>query len=156
MTHRGMTLIETVLYVALFALIFTTVITFALAIGESNKKAQERNVLSRSLLFVSSHLTSTFETADSINDSGCVFNDNNGRVSMVDEGLSVVYSLSDGRLIFTSPAGSSHLTPSGLTVTRFLIQPVYTRSSELTGIRVSLDVAGSNGQEEMLVSSFVL
>jgi len=102
---EGLTLVEMILYLALFAIIFLAVMQFVLAIAENNRVAMARTRVETSQIFVLEHIRESFDTVDSIDEIGSVFESDSGVLQLSLMGNIRQYSLSNGRIMYESGGG---------------------------------------------------
>ena len=153
----GMTLIETVLYIALFAIIFMSVMNFAFSVTEHNQEAEARTMIQRSIIQIQEHLTEKIDSATSIDTIASVFEVDNGVLSMTVSGSSAVYQISDGRLTYSTGGNSTPISSSKMIVTRFYIQEVLGRADQVTGVRITMEIQSVKGEEsDTMITSFLL
>ena len=137
---KGISLVETVLYVALFGVIFSAIIGFSLTIGESNRNANLRNSIERDAVFLDEHITESFLISDNIDKAVTIFNQNAGRIKIYSATNSFTYSLSNGRLIINRNGVQNYLTGTDVNVSEFLIEEVLSPTGTTTGVRISFEI----------------
>lgn len=97
MRMRGFTLLETIIYLALFSIIMTGAVASALAIGESGARADATALLLDEGLFVLQRLRDAVEHAETIEEP--VRADTSSLLVMMNGGSETIYSEQDGRLV---------------------------------------------------------
>ena len=156
-SQRGVTLIEVVLYIALFALMFFSVVQFMMAVSEKNQVAKGRNKIETGLIAVTQHLENSFAQADSVDDANCVFESNPGVLRLNTASGVIEYSVSGQKLLYDESGVSFDLTESEIAVTEFYLQEVLDKSSQVTGVRLTLTLQfPKEGTSETIVTSFIL
>ena len=141
---NAISLVETVLYIAIFSIIFTSIVGFALTIAQSNQNANLRNNIERSAIFLDEHITESFLSSNSIDNNESVFNQNDGLIKIYNSTNSYIYSLSDGRIIIDSNGTQNYLTSPDLNVSKFLIEEVLSPTGSTTGVRISFQINSVN------------
>lgn len=156
-TIKGATLIETILYLALFGIIFLTVIEFAFVLGRSNDKAQAENEMHRNTIFLNEHLVENFGQAEAINGNISVFDDSNGVLRLAMEIGYKQYQIADSRLIVTDGTTQTYLTSPAIKVTGFTVRAIMNGLNEYVGISITIDFTdnSANAQRSMQ-SSYIL
>gem|GEM_PF-1382618 len=134
----GATLVEVLVYLALFAMIFVTFIRLFWYVSENNQRATYRGELDRSSMFVFEHLNTVVDNASSINDELSSFATEEGVLSMQVNGAEVSYSLANGVLFYQSGGVATPITSEKYGVERFYLEQVLNSSDELIGVRVTL------------------
>jgi hypothetical protein len=140
MKLKAFTLIETILYLALFNVIFFSVITWAISLSQSNRNAEYKNAVEKNAIFVSEHLNDSFRRGLSIDNANSTFNDPNGKVRVVFETGYFEYYRSNNVLKVTAGAATHDLTDKFVLVTETHISPVLNDLGVAIGakIRVTL------------------
>ena len=147
-TESGITLFEVLLYVALFGLIFVTILQYATTITQFNRTARERTVLGKQILFVDEHIRDTVARSMQIQESQSIFNANMGTIQL-DSGVGIFrYLVSDGRLLFFEDSDAESITDPSCRVTRFYLEPVMNDVDELMGFRLQLTVEMQSDEPE--------
>lgn len=72
---KGMTLVEVVLYLALFGMFFMVMVQFFFFLGDNNQLSGESLKIDRSIIFMSQHLENTFQRGISIEESSVLGDD---------------------------------------------------------------------------------
>ena len=139
-TEEGLTLVEIVLYLALFAIIFFTVMQFVLAVSENNRVAMARSKVERTHIFVLEHLQESFSEAESVNDVGSLFEDDSGVMVLNLESGSLRYSLVNDRIMFERGGVSVPLTAPDVVVSRFYLEEVLNAASSTVGVRITMEI----------------
>ena len=130
---RGVTLIETMLYIGLFSIILMVIMNFMFSTQEATERTNARTSLHQSVEFVNQHISETFKTVQSINDVSSVYNDNNGVISIITGGISNQYTLQNSRPYYNDIP----ITPNTVSVSSFFLQPVYDSDNITIGVRVT-------------------
>lgn len=155
--EEGMTLVETVLYVALFAIISLSVLTFTWNITEYNQEAESRTMVQRSLIQVQEHIAEKMEVATAIDELSSVWGVDAGVLAITVSGAGANYQISDGRLTYSAGGSSIPISSSKIVITRFYLEQVLDRTDQVTGVRVTLEVQSSDGKDsDSLITSFLL
>lgn len=138
---KGVTLIETMLYIGLFSIILLMVLNFMLSTQEATLKNNRRGTVYKTSEFLTQHLTSSFENALSISNINSVFGNTNGLLELTFSDGSKQYSLSNSTLFF----GSVRLTPPDISVTQFLLEPIYNGDPNIPiAVRITIDTVSKS------------
>jgi hypothetical protein len=136
-SSTGMTLIETVLYIALFGIIFYSMVQFALSVSENDRDARSRNEVYRGLLFVTEHIEEALDSVDGIDVSGSVFDSNSGVLALQRGGVAAAqYQLLDTRLAYIESGTTYYITPTELAVKKFYLQRINDKVGNAVGVRI--------------------
>jgi hypothetical protein len=140
---EGVTLVETLIYIGLFGIIFTLVMQFLLTISENTHTTQLRLEMSRYKTYSFQHLEKTFLDSELVDMANSTFGNDNGELTLIDtEGggtLALKYEIVDDKVIFTRGVNSPvSLTPNNITVTQFYLEEVQNVDLETIGINITL------------------
>ncbi len=75
---KGVTLLETVLYIGLFSIILFIVVNFMLTAQESSRRTNESERLHRTKHFISQHIDYSFQNSDEIDETNSIFDNDLG------------------------------------------------------------------------------
>ncbi|KXK27430.1 MAG: hypothetical protein TR69_WS6001000306 [candidate division WS6 bacterium OLB20] len=134
--QRAITLIETLVYLAVFGVMFTVVIAFMLSVSESNRRSLVQNEVERSVLFLFNHMEDTFNRASAINAGTSVFDNNNGVLHLTAGTDDYIYRLDSQRIEFSEEGVDNFISSGELRVTQLRFEPVELSDGSLVGIRV--------------------
>jgi len=130
---KGMTLLETIVYIGLFSIVLVMAVSFMLTTQESNLKSQRRNTIHKSSEFVIQHLDDRFENVLGITNTS-VFNTDNGILDLQFDSGTKQYTLVNSTLYFDGVP----ITPSTVLVSKFYLEPVYQGNVDVVGVRVNI------------------
>jgi len=118
---QGITLVETLLYIGIFTLIMFTIMNFMLSTQESNRRNDIKTEIHKTSEFLSLHLSDSFEKTLSVNKDTSIFNSNQGQLDINFSSGINQYKVSNNKILFNNIP----LTTPNITVTQFLLEPVY-------------------------------
>jgi hypothetical protein len=137
------TLIETVLYLALFNVIFLSVIGFTISMTESNRKAEYANAIEKNAIFISEHVQQTFSKANAIDAPNTTYLDSNGKIRLQVLGGFKEYSLLNGVVVVGNGTTITPISDSLVTITSFFVEPVTTSTGLQTGAKITINFSAS-------------
>lgn len=150
---KGITLIETVLYIGLFSVILMMVVSFMLTTQETTTKTGENAALHKTSQFIIQHINYTFESAESIDELGSDFEVDVGKLTVMVNTLPKLYELQNQQIYYDSVA----ISPPDIQVERFYLKPIY-NDTEIVAVRIEIllrDQKNPNLTEEInLLSTF--
>ena len=152
---KGITLMETLVYLALFGVIFTAMVQFSISVAQSTHSAELRQHIERAKVFVLQHVDDSFGKANSIDLLNTVLDNDNGKVRLLNSGGFYEYSLSSGTLHFNHNDTISDLTNSKVNVDRFYLQAVEVKT-DTVGIRMTLQLSSKTGNETETIESLFI
>ena len=131
---KGVTLVETMLYIGIFSIFIFTIINFMLSTQEATSNNNEKNKLNATTEYLSQHFSDSFEKELSVNEELSVFNTDNGVLLLTFLNGENQYTLSNSTIYFNGIA----ITPPEQLVTQFRLEPMYKSTDKLVGMRISL------------------
>ncbi len=131
---KGITLIETMLYIGLFSIIILMVLNFMLATQESTLKNNRRGQVYKSAEFIIQHINYSFDNALVVNEENSIFSSSIGILELQFADASKRYTVSNATLYFDR----TPITPSNISVTQFALVPMY--NGITTPIAVKIDI----------------
>jgi hypothetical protein len=140
---KGMTIVEVLVYFALFGVIFISIIEFMISIRATNTIAVQRNELEKNSIFVMNHFNSNFDKTNSINVGSSVFNNDNGKIVLNLSGGTVEYSLVNGVLHYLENGTDYVLTNTDFTLSKFYLEQVLNSQNQLVGVRFNITFQSS-------------
>jgi type II secretory pathway component PulJ len=141
--YIAVSLLETLVYIAIFSILFISVVQYLFIVSESSDTTQKRLELARFKLYAYQHLETSFEQAESIDTDLSTFEDNSGVLYLVDETggtFTLEYSTNAGILEFSRDGGSAvELSSNNIVIDRLYFDEVYGLDSTLNGVQVDMD-----------------
>lgn len=131
---KGVTLIETMLYIGLFAIIMIIVLNFMLSTQEATLRTNRKSNIHQATEFVTQHINYSFEKAISINSTNSTFGNNQGVLELVFTEGSKQYSVLNSTLYFDGVP----ITPPTMSVDTFSLDPIYKGVETIIGIRTNI------------------
>ena len=130
---KGLTLLETLVYVALFSIILFVIINFVLGTQESTRRNSQRSSVYQSAQFLKQHLDYSFQKVILVNEGGSVLNNDNGKLTLVFSDTSKSYTILNNRIYFNDIA----ITPKNISATKLHFEPIYSKKGVIMAIKVS-------------------
>lgn len=138
--YKGITLIELVLYLALFALIILVMVQFFVFVVNKNVNAQNRLELSKNMVFIYQHMESTNDNPFTIDEVNTVVDPTAGKLSIIQDGVSVTYQVIDGRLNYIKN-GNILLTIPEVLVGSFGVDTIVNSEGDVISARVTMSLS---------------
>lgn len=149
---KGMTLIETMIYIALYGVIFAAIVSFALTIAEMNKTAEQKNEIQRTIMFIDEHLSKSISKYKIVNDANSIFNNNNGVLNISNNTDTLIYSTNSNSLIVNRNNITNPLTNPNVKITKFFIQNVIGPDLTRSGIMIYIEI--SSAKDDLINTAF--
>lgn len=147
--NRGISLIETILYMVILTLMINTVVQMFIAIGGIYRNIATTRELESSGTIVMENMLREIRNASSVNVSGSILGTSPGKlaVSGIDDGsnpYNVVFDVSSSTIRVSRDGGSPEaLTSSSGSVSKLLFTRVQSDNSE--AVRIELEMTGAVG-----------
>ncbi len=146
----GMTLIEMIVYVALFGMIFATIVVFATTISNYNQDARDMTTTGKQILFIDEHLADSINKTSSINEDASVWKQDNGDLQLLGTIDTYRYVVENGSLVFYRNADRHLLTNPNIRVSRFFLEDVRDEENAIIGVRVEMRLFIKGNSDESL------
>lgn len=140
---KATTLVETILYLGLFAIIFIVIIQFAFTIGDATDRASAQNELQRNLIFINEHLEETIRSSVAVDDTNTTFSDPDGTLRLTRESGYLEYTVNNGVLTLSDGTNTYDLSSPRLNLSQFQIERIDNRDGSIGGVQVTF-VINSN------------
>lgn len=149
---KGFTLVETLVYIAIFTVFFATIIQFSLSIEESNRIANLRKLLSNNSIYLVNHINDTFSKSQVIEESLSIFDSNSSKIYLRNGVTTFEYIKSQNQIVFKRSGVSSELNYDGVRLDRFVANKITDNSNDILGIRISATLVA--GESNIISFSF--
>ena len=137
---KGITLIETMLYIGLFSIIILMVLNFMLSTQESTLRNNRRGDVYKSAEFVIQHIEYSFDKAITVSKDNSTFNTNIGILELQFNDGNKQYTLSNSTLYFdTIP-----ITPPNISVTQFSLIPIYNGGELPIAVKINISLVSKD------------
>lgn len=130
---KGITLLETLVYITLFSMILFVIINFMLGTQETTKRTSQRNSIHQSTQFVKQHLDYSFQKVKDVKEDSSSFNNENGVLSLTFADGIKAYKLSNNRIYFND----IEITPKNMRVTKLHFEPIYSKKNKIMAVKIS-------------------
>ncbi len=154
----AITLVETIIYLAIFGVVFGSILQFMITVNEQNYRAEFKTNLGKSVLHMTEHFNDSIDLATDIEIASSTFASDNGVLRLNYSGGTMRYSLNGGRLYFERNAEVFFLTPPRFAIDQFFLEEVHDDDANLIGVRMTMHIYSRDDQtaEETIVTSFFL
>ncbi|MCA9386985.1 hypothetical protein KC669_03035 [Candidatus Dojkabacteria bacterium] len=154
---KGMTLIETSLYLALFGMAFLMIVQFGLSMREYQKLALVRTEIQKSLVILNQEFLNSVSMSDSI-DNISEFNTESGDLILNESSGNVTYRVENFRLVKQDSTSQIYLTPADMVISQFIFTDIRSDDGDILGIQINitLSYAKNNNVSESLSSTYAV
>ena len=132
---KGITLLETIIYIGLFSVIILLVFNFMLATQEASIRTDRLSQLQQSSLFITQHISHTMQSAQLIDIDNSVFLDEEGKLTIEINGTPIAYELIGTTLLYDS----TDISPNGITVESFYLEPIY-KDTQIIAVSIQINI----------------
>ncbi len=136
--YNGITMMESIIYLGMFALLFLTLMQFYFSIGSSNQRASATLKIQRGEIFLSQHLEDTIRKSDSYNSTNSITGVD---LSTLRFNYGVGYKeyyVDDGILYIDDGTNSYQISPPDIEIVVFRADVI--QDSELSVYRIDLTI----------------
>lgn len=137
---KAISLIESIVYIAVFGIVFLFIMQYLFSISEANQNANTKKEFEKSAIFLNQHLNDTFSKAVSVDTANSIFNTDNGKVRINLTSGFKEYSILNNQINFNNNGTNSYLTPPEIKITKLYFDQVLNSSNTLVGIRVTVNM----------------
>lgn len=141
---KAMTLVELVVYLALFGLIFLSIMQFVLASNQNNDTARGRNLIEKNSVFLLRHLEQSFASIQSLDEINSVFDIDQGKLVLNTSDGIKQYQISDTQLEYSFDGTDFNLIQPGFEITSFRIEKILNNDDQLVGVIISITMNSIN------------
>jgi len=153
---KAVTLIEIILYLALFGVIFTSILSFASNVDDVNQFTKSNYNFDKQIVFFDQHLKNSFNQTMGIDASGSVFNSDNGMIILNTSTSTITYRLENSRIIVSAAAANDFISQVDVDINKFYIEPITMGSEEtIKGVRILLEMSKDNAKRSISASYIV-
>ncbi len=158
LTHRGFTLVEILVYIALFVLLASTAVASLLNFSDSLKAYRAEKILTEQVRGAYERMLADVRNATALDQAGSTFDVSPSTVSLQYEAVERVYTLSGGAITVAENGGTAvPITGDGITVTSFTVYQYDMVSTILLRVEIAATATvGDTTVTETYYSSSVL
>lgn len=150
---KALTLVEVVVYLALFGILSLVIVQFFVRIYEYQKDLESKEELYKAMLFTNEHLSQSFEEYESVNGASSVFSSDNGILRLEDGADYLVYSVDNLHLTVDKNGIESNITNSDIYVTKFFLEDIVYESG-IVGVNVEIIFFDSNNNNSVTFENY--
>jgi len=141
--YKGVTLIEALIYLGIFAAIFTVIIQYVLTTVQSNQRNEYRYDLASTTVLIHEHLNSSFFSSTSTDSVLSTFNSDQSVLHLQNNTGYYEYYVSNGVLQFNSGGIVEAITPNSIYVSRFYVTPIIDGEGNILAVEITIDISSN-------------
>lgn len=153
-TKKAITLVEILLYLALFGGIFLAIMQFYLGVTRANQYSNEEISLFNDMIFLQSHLETTANQKLSVDTDLSTLNTDSSVLSLITPSGSIQYYLQAGNIFVNRDAQVTQLNSENTVITKFRVESVRIETN-IVALKVTIELNGL-GTNITRQSSFTL
>ncbi len=142
----ALTLVEVIVYLGLFAILFTSIISFTINVSSINQESLQRLEVSQQIMFVSEHIGDSVLQSLGINTAETIFSTQPGLLYLDTPSGYITYRVDtlDNRLVVNRDGTQNFLTSERYSITDFIIEPINSHAGEKSGFKISFTITSKN------------
>lgn len=144
---RAFTLTELLVYLAIFGILFASMMQFLFYVERSSNKAYYRSEMDKFALFLDERLKEDLQTADSIDTVNSTFDDDAGVLVLSVGAANETFTVTNGTLTVDRGVGNSILTAPSYNVDRFYVERVNDNIGDVKGVRITIELSSRIEQD---------
>ena len=138
-TYKAMTLVEILLYLALFSIIITVMVEFFVFVTNKNLDAKYRIEQSRNLILISETLEYWKSKTNSIDYAGSILNSDSGK--LVFNTIDSTYAISnEGGILYFDDGVKTRLSVPHLNIQSFFLTPILNDKDGQIGVKIHIQM----------------
>jgi len=137
---KGITIVETLIYLALFGIIFIAIVEFFITMRDNNRITLEKINLEKVTIYLTNHMSDGFKNSLGIDGNNSNFSQDNGKVRILKNGKYIEYSLQNDVLIYSDNGTNLTILDSNYKVTRFYLEKILNDKNILQGVRLEMTI----------------
>jgi hypothetical protein len=107
-----------------------------LSTQEATLRTQRKSSLHQTSQFIIQHITDSFEKASGVDPITSIFNNQQGKISLLINTETKQYELQGSRLSFDD----TYISPTNVIIESFYLEPIYKGEDTIVGVRSTIEV----------------
>lgn len=153
---KAFTLIELVLYLALFSTVILTMVQYFIFVSNKNVDARNRIELSRSVIFLRQHFTQSESEINSFVDGSSTYNSDTGTITFVTNAGNRSYRLLNNNILYNNGSSDIELLASGVTSSKLRFTKITNSANTTIGVHVYVTMTHINIVNDVETFDFLL
>ena len=155
---KGITIAETLIYLALFGIIFIAIVEFFITMRENNIVTLEKINLEKVTIYLTNHISDAFKNSLGIDENNSVFAVDAGKIRILKTGKYVEYSLQDNNLVYSDNGTNLTILDPNYKITRFYLEKILNDKNVLQGVRLEMTIVSVKNANDIKSSqtSYIL
>ena len=155
---KGITIAETLIYLALFGIIFISIVEFFITMRDNNRITLEKINLEKTTIYLTNHISDGFKNSLGIDEGNSIFSVDAGKIRILKTGKYVEYSLQNNSLIYSDNGTNLIILDPDYKVTRFFLEKILDDKNVLQGIRLEMTIVSikNANDSKSIQTSYIL
>lgn len=137
---KAITLTETLVYVAIFAIFMTTLIQFFLSIQINQDKVSKELELEMNRIFLTNHLESELKNNFAFDSENSQLDGNNDVLFFKNENQTLAYNVTNQDLMLQKDGTQTKLTNNKAKIKSFYITPIFQPENNITAVKINISL----------------
>ena len=146
---KGITAIESVIYLALFGLIFIAVMEFVITIRGNSQISMEKVNLEKVIIYLNNHISDSFINSTNIDDGNSIYANDGGKIRIVKATGYKEYSLNSGIFTYNDNGTVLNVLDPDYHIEKLRFDKILNNSNELKGIRMELRIVSNKDPKNL-------
>lgn len=139
---KGITLLETLIYVSIFTMFMVIVIQLLLSVQLNNNKVKQVLDLEKDRIFITNHIEELLDSKNrEILQENSVFNSDNGSITFLDGESYVKYDIQNNKLVFFDGMNTIPISSSKTVINKFNISKYENEFAEIVALKFDIEIA---------------
>jgi hypothetical protein len=137
---KAITAVESVIYLALFGLIFIAVMEFVITVRGNSQVSLEKVNMEKVIIYINNHISDSFVNSTNIDDLNSVYENDNGKIRIIKATGYKEYSLVGDEFSFNNNGNEIEILDPDYNIEKLRFDKILNNSNELKGIRMELSI----------------
>jgi len=155
---KAITIVETLIYLFLFALIFILVMEFVITLRANNQISLEKVNLEKVIIYINNHLSDSFKNNIGIDENNSIFASDSGKIRILKTAGYKEYTQTNGIFTYNDNGNTLVILDPDFRIDKLRFDKILDSNNLLQGIRMELrivSVKNINNKKE-IQTSFLL
>ena len=155
---KGITIAETLIYLALFGIIFIAIVEFFITMRDNNRITIEKINLEKVTLYLTNHISDGFKNSIGIDENNSVFAQDASKIRILKNGKYIEYSLQNNSIIYSDNGTVLTILDPDYRVTRLFMEKILNDKNILQGIRLEMTIVSIKNANDIksIQTSYIL
>ena len=155
---KGITIAETLIYLALFGIIFIAIVEFFITMRDNNRITIEKINLEKVTLYLTNHISDGFKNSIGIDENNSIFAQDASKIRILKNDKYIEYSLQNNSIIYSDNGTILTILDPNYRVTRLFMEKILNDKNILQGIRLEMTIVSIKNANDIksIQTSYIL